>query len=98
MKILEFNFGRELQENIHFLLEMIIFPHTSSQALKKITVGLSLENTEFFLEYVTAFFLKTKEGISSTQGGLAMKDLPLDAGHIRIRKDTKKSFGSLNII
>lgn len=44
MKIWEFNFGRELQENIYFLLEIINFPHTSSQALKKITVDLSLGN------------------------------------------------------
>lgn len=49
MKILEFNFGRERQKNIYFLLEIIIFPHTSPQALKNITVELSLGNTEIFL-------------------------------------------------
>lgn len=76
MKILEFNFGRECQKNIHFLLEIIIFSHTSSQALKNITVELSLGNTEIFLESVTAFFLKTSEGISSIHGGLEMEDLP----------------------
>jgi len=61
---LKFNFGRELHDNIHFFL--VIFPHSLSWVLKKITIGIeSGEYRDILGLSVVRYILKIRTSISS---------------------------------